>query len=150
MKNLKIISLIAMLSINYSCDENIEASGISTLVKLEVRNNAKKNVTIDFYYSNRTLFKKVLINSQDSIVVEEGYLRPAPTGPEYSLTHSLDSAIIVFEDGKVLTQTFFDRGNNDTINNILISSNYKSFESFNPTFARLQFTLTQADYLRAK
>jgi hypothetical protein len=77
-------------------------------------------------------------------------LHPAPGGPTYSLTNSIDSAIIEFNDGKKLIQTVSSRGNSDTINNILIDIFYKNFESINPDFVRKQFTIKNSDYIRAK
>jgi len=134
----------------FGCKGMEEELGKTVKVKIEVKNNSTKNLKIILFTPNDSLFKLVNINSLDSVIVEEGFLRPAPTGPTYYLTSSIDSAIIEFSDGKILLQTSGSRGNNDLINNILLDINYKYYETTNPEFTRKQFTITESDYLRAK
>lgn len=150
MKTLPFLFILIILSSFQGCRKNQEESGKSVLVKLEIKNASSRKVFISLFDRNNTLFKNVEISSLDSMIVEEGFLHPAPAGPNYSLTNSLDSAIIEFSDGKKLIQTARSRGNNDNINNVLIDIFYKNFESLKPEFVRKQFTITESDYLRAK
>jgi hypothetical protein len=136
-------------SILFGCKE-VEEKGKSVSVKIEVKNSSTKNLRVLLFFPNNSLFKDLNINSLDSIIVEEGFLHPAPDGPSYYLTNGVDSAEIIFSDGRKLIQTFYERGNNDTVNNILQDLRYKYFESFNPDFTRKQFTITEDDYNRAK
>ncbi len=147
MKNLIIILTILSL---IGCEGTEEENGESVFIKFEIKNSTSNNIKLSLFRRNDSLFKYVEIFASDSLIVDEGYLHPAPGGSSYKLTNSLDSAIIEFNDGKKLIQTVGSRGRNDTINNILLDRFYKNFESTNPDFVRKQFTIKNSDYLRAK
>lgn len=116
-------------------------------VTFEIRNLSSQDVELFLYNRVNQLKINESIASMDSAIVEEGFIHPAPGGPTYLLTTSnLDSAVIAFEDGKKLVQTRPSREKNDTINNILFDSSYVIYDEE----GRLQYTLTQEDYERAK
>ena len=146
------LTLTALLALfMQNCKENIESEGDTALVKIEILNLSDKKVRIMLFHSNQSIFKDANINSLDSVILDEGFIHPAPGPITYKLTlSSIDSAQIIFADGKKLIQTYFKENYLDTINNLLRRDDYKTFESQNPSFARLQFTLNQSDYLRAK
>lgn len=152
MKNIKKTTFIILtLSIiMFGCKKIKEEQGKTVLVKFEVKNTSTKNLKIFLFKPNDSLFKLIDINAGDSVFADEGFLRPAPTGPTYHLTNILDSAVILFSDGKMLIQTSRNGSNIDTINNIHLSRNYQYFNEKNPDFSRQQFTITENDYLRAK
>ncbi len=145
----KLLILVSFFSIIISCKRD-DSNQKTILFRFFIKNETSKNVKISFFYPNNELFKEISINSNDSILVDEGSLQIAPRGPSYNLTYSIDSAIIDFEDGKKIIQTIGIRSNNDTINNILLINNYKRYEMVNPNYVRKQFTVTTQDYLRAK
>lgn len=147
---MKCLMILLTICILFGCEEIEEENGKSIFIKFEVKNSTSNNIKLTLYRSDDSLFKQVEILASDSIIVDEGYLHPAPGGPTYSLTNSLDSAIIEFYDGKKLIQTVGSMGRNDTINNILLDRYYNNFESTNPDFVRKQFTIKNSDYLRAK
>lgn len=147
MKKILVVLIIYSL---IGCKKNEEENGKSIFIKFEVKNSTSNNLRLTLFRSNDSLFKNIEISASDSLIIDEGFLHPAPGGPTYSLTNSIDSAIIEFNDGKKLIQTVGSRGKNDTINNILIDNFYKNFESTNPDFVRKQFTIKNSDYLRAK
>jgi hypothetical protein len=142
--------MILCLSVFQGCKDETEEIGKTGKVKIELKNSSTKDANVLLFYPDNSMFKDLYIKSNDSVIAEEGFLRPAPTGPTYNLTVNLDSAVIIFSDGKKLVQTFGARGNNDSINNILQDLRFKYFESKNPEFTRKQFTITEADYQRAK
>lgn len=144
------IFILISFSILVGCKKIDKEVGKSSKIKFEVKNNSTKDCKIFLYYNNDSLYKMIEIKYLDSHIVDEGILGPAPYGPTYSLTNSLDSSIIEFSDGKKLTQKFYERGNNDEINNILSSIYYKNYEYLNPNFVRKQFVIYESDYLRAK
>jgi hypothetical protein len=142
-----LILFSALIIIFSSCkgeDEDVKSMNFRFIVK----NESFKNITIYFYYPNNNLYKQISISSNDSAIVDEGNISPVG-GSTFSLTNSLDSAIILFADGKKLIQTFYERGNNDTINNVLSSLHYKSLTP-NESIKNQLFILTENDYLRAK
>jgi len=129
------------------CACNKENPEQSSRVRLEIRNLSSQDVELFLYNRVNQLKINESIASMDSAIVEEGFIHPAPGGPTYLLTTSnLDSAVIAFEDGKKLVQTRPSREKNDTINNILFDSSYVIYDEE----GRLQYTLTQEDYERAK
>ncbi len=145
----KILAVLIIYSL-IGCNKNEEENGKSIFIKFEVKNSTSNNITLTLFRSNDSLFKNVEIIASDSLIVDEGYLHSAPGGSSYKLTNSLDSAIIEFSDGKKLIQTVGSRGNNDTINNILLVKYYKNIESRNTDFIKKQFTINNNDYLRAQ
>lgn len=147
MKKILVVLIIYSL---IGCEKIEEENGKSIIIKFEVKNSTSNNLRLTLFRSNDSLFKNIEIFASDSLIIDEGFLHPAPGGPTYSLTNSIDSAIIEFNDGKKLIQTVGSRGKNDTINNILLDIFYKNFESTNPDFVRKQFTIKNSDYLRAK
>lgn len=147
MKKILVVLIIYSL---IGCKKIEEENGKSIFIKFEVKNSTSNNLRLTLFRSNDSLFKNIEISASDSLIIDEGFLHPAPGGPTYSLTNSIDSAIIEFNDGKKLIQTVGSRGKNDTINNILLDNFYKNFESTNPDFVRKQFTIKNSDYLRAK
>lgn len=147
MKKILVVLIICSL---IGCKKIEEENGKSIIIKFEVKNSTSNNLRITLFRSNDSLFKNIEIFASDSMIIDEGFLHPAPGGPTYSLTNSIDSAIIEFNDGKKLIQTVGSRGRNDTINNILLDRYYKNFESTNPDFVRKQFIIKNSDYLRAK
>jgi hypothetical protein len=146
MKYFLIIS--AFLSIIIQSCEDEDRNVKSMNFRFFVKNESLRNLTIYFYYPNNDLYKQISISSNDSTIVDEGNISPVG-GSTFSLTNSLDSAIILFADGKKLIQTFYERGNNDTINNVLSSMHYKSLTP-NESIKNQLFILTENDYLRAK
>lgn len=145
----KIMIILTIYSL-LGCNKTEEENGKSIYIKFEVKNSTSNDLKLTLFRSNDSLFKDVKIAALDSLILDEGFLHPAPGGPTYSLTNSIDSAIIEFKDGKKLIQTVGSRGRNDTINNILFDSYYKNFESINSDFVRKQFTIKNSDYLRAE
>ncbi len=146
MKNLIILIIYCL----FGCNKTEEENGKSIFIKFEIKNSTSNSLKLTLFRSNDSLFKHVEIFASDSLIIDEGFLHPAPGGSSFNLTNSIDSAIIEFDDGKKLIQTYGSRGNNDTINNILLDRYYKNFESTNPDFVRKQFTIKNSDYLRAK
>jgi hypothetical protein len=144
-----LIFVLALCSL-FGCKKTEEENGKSILIKFEVKNNTSYDLKISLFRSNDSLFKDVQIAALDSLIIDEGFLHPAPGGLSYNITNSIDSGIIEFNDGKKLIQTVGSRGRNDTINNILLDRFYKNFESTNPDIVRKQFTIKNSDYLRAK
>lgn len=149
MRKLKkyLYALVSSAVLFSSCgDEEIAQS---TKVKFEILNLSTQNVELFIYGRNNQLEISESIRFMDSTIVEEGFIHPAPDGPDYKLTTSrLDSAVIVFADDRKLTQTAFSRGNNDAVNNILIESHY--IINNEQDISRFQFTISLADYERAK
>jgi len=139
-----LILFLSLVIIFPSCDENEDDNVKGRFIQFEIKNESDKEVTIFLYRRNNDLFRNLKLNSGDSSILDEGTIGKAPRLPTYSLTMSIDSAIIVFSNNKKLTQTFKDRGNNDTINNILNIFFYYNVNG------KLRFTLKQSDYLRAK
>ncbi|MHB1277076.1 MAG: hypothetical protein ACYC1Q_01610 [Bacteroidia bacterium] len=146
MKTRILTFLVAILFI--ACEENIEDNGPSIKTAFEVKNGTSKDIEISLYKPDNLLFISRNISAGDSSIMDEGFLHPAPNGPSYSLTNSLDSAVILFDDGKKLTQCFFNRGVKDTVNNVLSDRFYQSFEEQGRI--RKQFILTEQDYQRAQ
>lgn len=141
--------IILLLTLPFlACEEIIEDNGPSVPVALEFKNSTSKGAEIKLYRPDNALFMSGNIAAGDSSLLDEGYLHPAPNGPSYSLTNSLDSAVILFDDGKKLTQTFFNRGVMDTVNNVLSDRFYQSIEEQGRI--RKQFILTELDYQRAQ
>lgn len=141
---------LMLISSLIGCRKIEEEKGNSIFIKFEVKNLTSKDLKLLLFRSNDSLFKNVQIIAGDSMIIDEGFLHPAPGGPTYYLTSSLDSAVVEFSDGKKLIQTAGERGNNDTINNMLIDIYYKIFEQFNTEIVRKQFVVNENDYLRAK
>lgn len=150
MLNIKYLLFFLIITSLFGCKKLEEENGNSIRLQFEVKNSSDYNLRLKLYSSNDSLFKNVEILTSDSLIADEGFLHPAPGGPTYHLTNSLDSAIIEFNDGKKLIQTRGSRGNNDTINNILLNKYYKNFESINSDFSKKQFTIYNNDYLRAQ
>ena len=131
------------------CACNKENPEQSSRVRLEIRNLSSQDVELFLYDRVNELAINESIASMDSAIVEEGFIHPAPGGPTYLLTSSnLDSAVIVFDDGKKLVQTSYARSSYDSINNILHPTFYKGFIDESAT--RLQFTISNSDYDRAE
>jgi hypothetical protein len=141
MKYTLIIILIS--SIIQSCQESEDISVKARYSQFEIKNESNKDVTIFLYRRNNDLFKSIIVNAGDSVIMDEGNETP-PNTPTFSLTVSIDSAVILFSDNKRLTQTTGDRGNNDIINNILDRSFYYDINKKN------RFTLKESDYLRSQ
>jgi hypothetical protein len=148
MKTLLII--ITALFVVQGCKEETEGLGKTWTIYFEVTNKSTKDARIMLYKTNNELFRDTLIKSSDSAIVDQGFLHPAPDGPTYQLTRTLDSAEIIFSDGRKLIQTSGLRGNNDFVNNILLGINYTNYEVQNTDIVRDQFVLTEDDYLRAQ
>ena len=147
---MKYLIIILTILSQLGCKKIEEENGKSIFIKFEVKNNTSNSLILTLFRSNDSLFKSIEVFASDSLIIDEVFLHPAPGGPTYKLTNSLDSAILEFNDGKKLIQTVGSRGRNDTINNLLLDRYYKNFESTNPDFVRKQFTITNSDYLRAK
>lgn len=147
MKKILIVLIIYSL---FGCKKIEEENGKSIFIKFEVKNNSSYNLKLSLFRSNDSLFKNIEIFASDSLIIDEGFLHPAPGGPTYNITNSIDSVIIEFADGKKIIQTVGSRGNNDTINNILLDRYYINLETTNPVFVKKQFTISNSDYLRAK
>lgn len=131
-----------------ACEPIVEEQGPRAKVVLEVKNSSTVDVELRAYSQNGALYLAKGIAAGDSQMVEEGFMNPAPHGPTYALTQGLDSAVFLFSDGKKLTQCFWERGLKDSINNVLSSQFYRIINE--PDRARLQFDLTEQDYLRAQ
>lgn len=144
------IIFLVIISSLIGCQKIEEEKGKSIFIKFEVKNLTSKDLKLMLFRSNDSLYKKVQIIAGDSMITDEGFLHPAPGGPTYSLTSSLDSAIIKFSDGKTLIQTAGERGINDTINNILVDIHYRIYEHFNSENVRQQFIINESDYMRSK
>jgi hypothetical protein len=144
----KIVISVIIVFFAFSCKEIEEENGPSIKVVFEFKNNSSKNVEIKLYKPDNFLLISKSVTPSDSALLDEGFLHPAPNGPTYRLTNNLDSAELIFSDGKRLVQTMGSRGITDTINNILSDRFYKSIPELGRT--RMQFTLTEQDYLRAK
>ena len=147
MKKLLIILTICTL---FGCKKIEEENGKSIFMKFEVKNVSSYNLKLSLFRSNDSLFKNIEIFASDSLIIDEGFLHPAPGGPTYNITNSIDSAVIEFADGKKLIQTVGSRGNNDTTNNILFDRYYRNLETTKSDFVKKQFTISNSDYLRAK
>jgi hypothetical protein len=145
----KLVFMLALYSL-LGCNKTEEENGKSIYIKFEVKNSTSNDLKLTFFRSNDSIFKYIQIKTLESLIIDEGFLHPAPGGPSYNMTNSIDSAIIEFNDGKKLIQTAGSRGKNDTINNILLDRYYTNYESINPDFVRKQFTIKNSDYLRAK
>lgn len=138
MKYLILASLLVLLGCKNDTDQGVK----SQFVRFDIKNESDKEVTIFLYRRNNELFKEQLLKSGETAILDEGY-ESAPYSPTYSLTVSLDSAFILFEDNKTLVQTIRNQTQNDSINNILNRLFYVKFNG------NLRFTLRQSDYLRA-
>jgi hypothetical protein len=140
----QILILFSALIIIFSSCKGEDEDVKSRFVQFEIKNESNKDATIFLYRINNDLFKSLKLNSGDSNILDEGFTRRAPSYPTYSLTLSIDSAVIIFSDNKKLIQTYAPRGYNDTINNILDDRFY------NDVNGKLRFTLKQSDYLRSQ
>jgi hypothetical protein len=138
----KLIQFFLLALFIQSCEDEVK-NDKTKFVSFETKNETTMNATIRLFRRNNDLFKEIIINSGDSSIVDEGYDTP-PYTPTFSLTVSIDSAVILFSDNKKLIQTIENRGNNDNINNILRRDFYVNVNN------KLRFTLKQSDYLRAQ
>jgi hypothetical protein len=143
------LSVLLLISFSLLSCRNEEVTVALSSIKIELKNASSQNTRFLFFDFDGSVYKEALINSGDSIIIEEGVINPAPDGPTYSITMALDSAQIIFPNMKKLIQT---KGENrtfrDTVNSVLHETYYKRYSEGN--FTRMQFTLTEEDYLRAQ
>lgn len=111
-------------------------------------NKSTKPVTLNLFRKDTVLYNSIFIDSNLTQLIDKGNEDPG-MAQEFFLTNLLDSAQFIFSDGKMLTQTYFKKGNNDTINNVLFIIHYNTIELTDEK-KKLLFTLTEADYLRAR
>ena len=138
-----IFTIIMISSLFQSCKDPSELNIKARFIQFEIKNESSKDVTIYLYKRNNDFYKSVNVYHGDSAILDEGYETP-PYTPTYAITVSIDSAVILFSDNKRLIQTFENRGNNDTVNNILDRSFYSEINK------KYKFSLKQSDYLRSK
>jgi len=143
MKQILILFLASIIIFSSCKGEDEDGANKARFIQFEIKNESNKDATIFLYGSYNDLFKSLKVNSGDSSIMDQGSTGQAPSPPTYSLTRTLDSAVILFSDNKKLIQTYAARGNNDTINNILDDLFY------NDVNGKSRFTLKQSDYLRS-
>ncbi len=144
MKTFKFLIIICFLFSN--CDETDKGNLVN--YKFYIKNETGKSFSLSLFKQNNSLFSSTSINIDSIELLDEGFLDPG-FDIQFSLTKDLDSAEFIFSDGKKLVQTYFNRGINDTINNVLSSSYFKMSNS-NEITKTFFFTLSENDYLRAK
>ena len=137
--------LLLFLLFNFACEKDKNETPLKE-IKFEVKNNSSLGFRIEFYYPNNSKFSETNISPSYSIVIDSGYIYPAPDGPSYKITYLVDSATITFSDGKKL---YYTKNPNkpETNNPLLISSYYiQEFQSYYLN----TFTITTEDYNKAK
>ena len=148
MKNIYLALGVIFLIQLFSCDEPEEETKV-VYYEFLLDNQSDYPVTLHLYKQDGTIYNSIFIDSNQTQLIDKGNNYFPTHSPDFYLTDRLDSGEFIFKDGKKLIQTNFEKGNTDSINNVLFIGDYKILEQ-SDKIRKLLFTLTKADYLRAK
>jgi len=143
-----IIILSSFLCLLSSCEEEEDSKMKPLFLKFEIENVSGTSVDVQVFKTNNQLFRLFNLKNSESIIADSG-LVDAFSQTYMLTTTKLDSAILTFSNGKKLTQTYTNKGFNDTINNILVGD-YYMLKSAVGNNRHMIFTISKEDSLRAK
>ena len=138
---------VSILLIFNSCDKTDQDANSYSFTYM-LKNQSGKDIELGLYNPDNTLFKKYVVAMDSTVLLDKGVSNPV-TGTDLHLINSLDSAVFTFNDGRILVQTFYNRGVSDTVNNVLSVKSYQTVSSVKNSH-KLLFILTEEDYNRSK
>jgi len=141
-----LISLVLLLGIVFSgCDETDEINPTQN-IEVFCKNSVNQSVTLKLF-RYKSEYSNFELDSNELVKTDSGKIDNF--GPTFSTPFELDSAIITFSDGTKLVQVqTSNRVFTDTVNCILNSFDYA--KTYDGDVEKWTFTLTQADYERAR